>query len=171
MKTTIYNFANLLSLLRILATPFLIYMIFNSPLAPTIIVFCLIALTDAGDGYIARKFNQGSYFGKIFDPIADRIFFISTIVTLAIRFSVDLYLFVPLLTREMIAMPGNIILLSKHKPLMPPVKFIGKLTTTLQCITLPLVLLGWKLAMFFVALTSIAGIVSGIHYVKTAIES
>ena len=47
-------------------------------------VMLFAALTDVFDGWIARKFNQGSYVGQCIDPIADKVMHIGAIVALAI---------------------------------------------------------------------------------------
>ena len=55
----------------------------NELLLPYVLLFLLgvFELSDAFDGYIARKYNQVSDFGKIFDPMADSIARISVLLT------------------------------------------------------------------------------------------
>lgn len=95
------NTPNKLTLLRIiLVLPFLGLMIaskaigsslsFNALNTSTIlfvvagVVFALAMITDFVDGYLARKYNQVTTFGKLFDPLADKIMTTSAMILLSI---------------------------------------------------------------------------------------
>ncbi len=77
------NIANKLTILRIFMIPFFIYFlsigtVFSDIIATTI--FTVAALTDFLDGYIARKYNMITNFGKFMDPIADKLLVASAII-------------------------------------------------------------------------------------------
>ena len=75
---------NLLTLLRIIAVPFIVWQIVTGhPITGLIILACASA-TDVFDGYIARRFDQVSELGKILDPFADKLMHVSTLISLAI---------------------------------------------------------------------------------------
>lgn len=70
------NIANALTLARILAIPPLVVLMLSpAPLAAWIafVLYAVIAFTDWLDGWVARRFNQQSEFGRFLDPIADKI--------------------------------------------------------------------------------------------------
>lgn len=70
----IVNIPNALSLLRVLLTLFIFYYLSKEDGYIEILILALIAiLTDFFDGYLARKLNQISDWGKILDPVADKI--------------------------------------------------------------------------------------------------
>lgn len=80
------NFANFLTISRIVATPLLVLlMLADFPMAmwTALALYIVIALTDWLDGYIAREYNQGSDFGRVMDPIADKILVAAMFVALA----------------------------------------------------------------------------------------
>ena len=80
------NFANFLTISRIVATPLLVLlMLADFPMAmwTALALYIVIALTDWLDGYIARAYNQGSDFGRVMDPIADKILVAAMFVALA----------------------------------------------------------------------------------------
>ncbi len=78
--------ANLLTLLRIVLIPFLIRGFFLedkiSGAQIALIVFMIASLTDYFDGFIARKFNATSKFGRMLDPIADKMLVIAVLIML-----------------------------------------------------------------------------------------
>ena len=76
---------NILTTLRLLACPILIYLFFFKVYLGILIIFILACLTDFFDGYIARKESLKSNFGKILDPIADKALIISMCVLLIIN--------------------------------------------------------------------------------------
>ena len=74
------NFPNMLSLFRILMSPVFIFLMLKQEPYYRVISFVLVlcvSLTDALDGYYARKYNLISKVGKYLDPIADKIFVLS----------------------------------------------------------------------------------------------
>lgn len=65
---------NILSILRLCMIPFLVWLYcFEKNYMLTLFVLILSGVTDVADGYIARHFNMTSDFGKILDPIADKL--------------------------------------------------------------------------------------------------
>jgi len=74
MKEDIFTVPNMLSTLRILATPVLGYLIVTEDFVSSIALFGVAGITDLLDGFIARNFkNQKSVLGTILDPLADKI--------------------------------------------------------------------------------------------------
>ena len=73
---------NILTLIRFLAIPVLAYLIYAGDEYNIVafILFVAIWLTDMLDGYIARRFNQMTEFGKLFDPLVDKLFQLTTAV-------------------------------------------------------------------------------------------
>ena len=82
---TLKYIPNILSLFRILVTPFFV-ITFLSPLFSTrifsLLLFFAGSLSDFLDGFIARKYNIVTNFGKIVDPIADKVLIISAFILL-----------------------------------------------------------------------------------------
>ncbi|MCK9328557.1 MAG: CDP-diacylglycerol--glycerol-3-phosphate 3-phosphatidyltransferase [Candidatus Cloacimonetes bacterium] len=76
---------NLLTILRVIAIPFFVFFIIKNQPLYGLVIFILASITDYFDGLIARKFNIISTFGKLMDPLADKILVISALVLLNIE--------------------------------------------------------------------------------------
>ncbi|CAH3046319.1 unnamed protein product [Porites evermanni] len=73
-REDIFTIPNLLSTLRILATPVLGYLVITEDFVSSLALFGVAGITDMLDGFIARNFkNQKSVLGTILDPLADKI--------------------------------------------------------------------------------------------------
>lgn len=77
-----WNLANFLSYSRIILIPLFIYLLAVKELMLALIVFAIASLTDFFDGWVARKLNQESEFGKFIDPIADKFLVISSLIAI-----------------------------------------------------------------------------------------
>lgn len=76
------NTPNMLTLLRVIMVPVFMWALLSGFYWVAIIVFVLASFTDQLDGYLARKNNQVTTFGKLMDPLADKILTISALVCL-----------------------------------------------------------------------------------------
>lgn len=78
-------------------------------------LFVLAALTDILDGYIARKYNQITDFGKLADPLADKMMQIAAIACLAVYDRIDIWIFLVFLIKEFMMICGASRLLKRFK--------------------------------------------------------
>lgn len=131
-KNQLWNIPNMLCLLRIIMIPFIIIMYLSSTTPNGYIVTGLLillsGLTDAIDGYVARKYNMVTDLGKVLDPLADKLTQASLAITIAIRtpsFRPILWVFV---VKEII-MIGAGFFLYKNKIKINSSKWYGKVAT------------------------------------------
>jgi phosphatidylglycerophosphate synthase len=136
-------------------------------------------LTDFFDGLIARHFNMKTEFGRQFDMVADRFLMVMVALSSIIKLSIagdlthsQLFQIFLLMTREIIAssIVFTSVVFGKGVPI-PQVRFIAKITTTLQAITFPMILLGiyydfFRISIYFAVLTSLVGLVSAFYYIN-----
>jgi len=97
--------ANGLSLLRILLTPLFLFFVFTKgPLFEilALIIFVLASVTDAYDGYYARKFSSITRLGKFLDPLADKILMSAAFFSFVILKLVPLWMVVLIIMRDLI---------------------------------------------------------------------
>ena len=127
--------ANLLSVLRVLLIPFLLYCIAQGPAAQlqAVLLLLIAGITDIGDGWVARRYNQVSRFGKILDPLADKIFLACLLGGLVLWRDFPLWLLGMLFVRDLgIVLMGG--LLWRSQGLVIAANRWGKYTTF--CMTL-----------------------------------
>ena len=165
------NLPNKLTMARILAVPFLIVLYMMGHISFATIFFILASLTDMLDGQIARKRGLVTNFGKIMDPLADKILVYSAFICMVQIGIVPGWMLVIILFREFIvsglrtvaAADGTVIAAGKT----------GKLKTILQMIAVPLLLLNnWPFSyigipgdQIFLWAQLIMTIISGVEYV------
>ena len=97
------NLANKLTVLRIFMVPvFMVFLLNQIPYGNYIAAFIFIAaaITDSLDGYIARKRNQITNFGKFMDPLADKLLVSAALISLASMGEISAWLVVIIIARE-----------------------------------------------------------------------
>lgn len=123
--------------------PFIIYMLYLGWTLHPAALFTSAALTDWLDGWIARKYNSHTEFGKLFDPLTDRIFIASTIIALYVFREVPpLWAVIVLAARDVVLMLGGQ-LVYKRTGRHIPINFAGKLATTVLMFAVVFMILGW----------------------------
>ena len=128
--------ANFLSILRVLLVPFLLYFIAQGPAAqPQAVLLLLIAgITDIGDGWVARRYNQVSRLGKILDPLADKIFLACLLGGLVLWRDLPLWLLGMLFVRDLAIVLVGGLLLRSHGLVIAANRW-GKYTTLCMVLT------------------------------------
>ncbi|SCY11921.1 CDP-diacylglycerol--glycerol-3-phosphate 3-phosphatidyltransferase [Alkaliphilus peptidifermentans] len=97
------NLANKLTILRILLVPvFMVFLLNRVPYGVQIAagIFIIAAITDTLDGYIARKKNQVTNFGKFMDPLADKLLVSAALISLVQLGKLSAWVVVIIIARE-----------------------------------------------------------------------
>lgn len=135
-KNKIITIPNILSFFRLCLIPIIVWLYcFRQSYLWTTVIFIISGLTDIIDGFIARKFNMISDFGKAFDPVADKLTQISMMFCLVTRFPLMLIPLVILILKEILAAVMNMITLEKAGFVVAAV-WHGKLNTVLLYATM-----------------------------------
>lgn len=141
-----------------------------------VVIFLFAAFTDFLDGFIARRYNQVTDFGRRLDMIADRILMVSTIMAIISYLSINsllsnekIILMLLMVSREIISAPFLMIALVLKKRIIPHARFLGKLMTVMQGITFPLIVIGWRIAMPITIFTCIIGIITSGYFIYDSV--
>ena len=162
------NIPNILTLLRLLLVPFFVGLVVYEKFYWALVVFIVAGLTDALDGFIAKRFNMVTDFGRSMDPLADKFLLISAFLVLTIKGWIPLFLCILVILRDMVIVAGYMLLRSGGRKVTIGPSIPGKITTALQILTVigALVLKGLVDTAFYivVALTTVFTVYSGIDY-------
>lgn len=145
MSISIYNLANLLSLIRILLVPcFILFMAYHQSLW-ALATFLAAAFTDYLDGLAARRLNTATQLGAFLDPLADKLLVVSAYVMLTLSGKVALWMTVLVVTRDLLVVSGFILLAVLAGIKEIKASWWGKAATALQMGMLALALvLRWE---------------------------
>ena len=179
MPSSPWNLPNMLSLFRVILVPvILVFLTLRGQLGYIMglnvgdciaaVVFIIASITDAVDGYIARKRNIVTNLGKFIDPLADKILVIAVLTVLVELHRFPAWMVVVIISREFIvsglrmvaASEGVVIAASKG----------GKLKTVTQIIGIILLLFNIPGAMAVMWLAVILTVWSGIEYIRNSMD-
>ncbi len=135
----IVTLPNLISLIRLACAPVFVWLLADDELLAAAALLAVLGATDWVDGWIARRFDQGSELGKVLDPVADRILLLVAAVALMIQGSVPLVFGVLVLLREA-AISVAVLALAAAGARRIDVQWVGKAGTLALMFAFPLYL-------------------------------
>ncbi len=166
----IWTLSNIISMIRgVLVIPVSIALWYHNTTAVAII--CVAAtLSDVLDGYFARKFNQVSEYGKIFDPLADKLFVGAMAVILAIQGTIPLWFFGGVIIRDIVIFAGGMYVKGKKGVILPS-NYVGKISVVFIALSLLGAAMQWGSVTDYLILISVAAMVIslvgyGIRFLK-----
>ncbi len=141
-KDKIWTIPNILSMLRILLLPVYVYLYtVKKEFLASAIVLAVSMSTDAADGLIARRFNMISTFGKIIDPIADKLTQMTVLCCLSSRWWAQLrWVIVLFVIKEAFMLIAGLLNLKKGRMLSGAL-MAGKVCTTVLFVSMGLMVI------------------------------
>ena len=176
------NFANKISTFRIISVPFFISsLIYYSPEKDflrflALGIFILGVISDAADGYIARKSKQQSKAGLVLDPLGDKLLLVSAFICLYfVEFkggiSFPLWVTLIVVSRDTIILLGAVVIyMVKQNIEVYPTRW-GKLTTSFQMTAAVSVLLQLQISYIFWWIAAFFTVISGTDYVMRGFKT
>jgi len=137
----VWTLPNALSVLRLLGVPLFLWLLLGPEADGWALVVLMVAgITDWADGKLAKWLNQYSRLGALLDPAADRLYIVSTLIALALREIVPVWLVALLVGRELVL--GVALLVLRHYGYPPlQVHYLGKAATLLLLYAFPALLI------------------------------
>ncbi|MCK5320639.1 CDP-alcohol phosphatidyltransferase family protein [Candidatus Parcubacteria bacterium] len=175
-KSIKINIPNILSILRIVFIPIIIYAYFFLPIQLFLILFFITAITDFLDGFLARKLNQVTKLGTALDVVADKLFVFSFFLILIYQYNISIFVILLMSAKDIVIIIGRLLFFQKFKNIKAitalPANYFTKITTTLQIITIISAVLSFYSQIFIVAtifmsaITAVNYIISGYKLLK-----
>jgi len=179
MELRPWTLPNLLTFARLVALPFLVNAILEGDHMQAFLIFFAMAVSDFVDGYLARHFGMASPLGALLDPIADKLFLVSTFIVFALKTTpsnihIPLWLVLLTVARDvLIVVVALVMALGLGIKSFPPT-LLGKANTFAEISTVVAILMNnidrmpaWVAGVCF-TVTPLLTIASGIHYVFRA---
>jgi len=167
------NLPNAISLGRLLAVPVTVGLLLDDRWVWAFWLFVLAGLSDAVDGYLARRLRARTTLGHYLDPLADKALLVAVFVTLAMRGAVPTWLVLLIVTRDLLLVGGALLLYITGQPLQIDPLPISKLNTVAQLVLAAAVLLerayGFGAALLQSGLTVavvLTTVLSGAGYIR-----
>lgn len=133
------NLPNQLTIGRIFAIPLFIVLLMMGFRVAATIVFLLAAFTDMLDGKIARRYNLVTNFGKLMDPLADKLLTMSAFICLVALDQIPAWMVIIILGREFIITGMRQV--AAAEGIVIAAGWSGKIKTVLQMVAIPVLLL------------------------------
>jgi cardiolipin synthase (CMP-forming) len=172
MKGHVWTVPNQITLLRLGFLPFFLILVFYEEYKWSLAVLLFVALTDAIDGFLARKLHQKSALGAYLDPIADKLLLSSSFVVLSMGKKIPWWLTIMVLSRDilLLVVATVIIIVQGYRPFPP--SLLGKATTLFEIALVCLVIFvaaypndrALALIQYLSYLVAALVVVSGFHY-------
>jgi len=124
---TIINIPNLLSLCRLAILPLILFFLISHRDRVAFVILIIFWVTDALDGFLARRLGQETELGKILDPLVDKISIGLIVLTLAVTNDFPIWLAIIIVTRDVLILIGSIIVFSSRQSVVSS-DVIGKIT-------------------------------------------
>ena len=115
--TNVWTIPNVLTMIRIVLIPVFVAVFFSTPKEQdriaALIIFAAASITDMFDGMLARKLNQITDFGKLFDPLADKVMVITALICQAVYGVFPWIAIIIVAVKELIMLLGGLFMLSR----------------------------------------------------------
>ena len=123
---------NIITLGRILLVPIIVWAIASSEMEIAFAIFFIAGVSDAVDGFLAKRFNMASELGALLDPLADKALLVSIYVALGIWGAVPHWIVILVVSRDIMIVSAVIVswLFGKPVPMKP--LMVSKLNTAAQ---------------------------------------
>jgi cardiolipin synthase (CMP-forming) len=131
---------NIITLARIILVPIVVWAIISGEMLAAFALFVVAGISDAVDGFLAKRFHMASELGAYLDPLADKALIVSIYVALGIARELPISLVILVVSRDIMIISGFMLALLVAKPMPVRPHPVSKLNTVMQILLAVLVL-------------------------------
>jgi cardiolipin synthase (CMP-forming) len=126
------NIPNLITLGRIILVPIVVWAIASSQMEIAFVVFIVAGVSDAVDGFLAKRFNMTSELGALLDPLADKALLVSIYIALGISGAIPRWIVILVVSRDIMIVAAVIVSWLFDRPVQMKPLMVSKLNTVAQ---------------------------------------
>lgn len=170
-RLALHHLPNLITLSRVALVPVLILLLHERRYGAALAVFVVAGVSDALDGYLAKRWQVQSNFGAILDPVADKLLLVTAYVMLTLSGHIPFWLTLTVASRDVLIVGGYLLYTSHAGPVHMRPSILSKLNTFLQLALIALLLAKQAAGLHMPALVNamiyavlVSTVLSGGHY-------
>jgi cardiolipin synthase (CMP-forming) len=134
------NLPNFITLGRVIAVPVVFWLLLSGESKAAFFVFVAAGISDAVDGFLAKRFNLQTELGAYLDPLADKLLIVSIYIALGVRQEIPLWLVVAVVTRDILILSAVMLSWGLNQPVRIQPLVVSKLNTLSQLLLASFVL-------------------------------
>ena len=123
---------NIITLGRILLVPFIVWAIASNQMEIAFAIFIVAGVSDAVDGFLAKRFNMASELGALLDPLADKALLVSIYMALGIWGAVPRWIVILVVSRDIMIVGAVMLAWLLGKPIAAKPLMVSKINTAAQ---------------------------------------
>lgn len=147
MRMNLVNLPNFITIGRIGMVPVVIFLVVSREWMAAFVLFALAGVSDAVDGFIAKRWNMTTELGALLDPIADKALLVSIYVSLTFAGALPAWLVIAVVFRDVLIVSAVVLSLLLDNPIPIKPLMVSKANTVAQIVLAALVLavkaFGW----------------------------
>jgi len=158
------NIANILTVIRLAMVPVFAGLLAKDLYILAAVVFISAGLTDIADGFIARKYNMVTSWGKIADPLADKLMVITALFILTVQEKIPIAVIIIMILKEILMGLGSY-LIYRNKKFVVSANWYGKLSTFVFYVAIVLTIFNSTASGAFMALAVVSALFALARYI------
>lgn len=129
-----FNIPNVISLARVMLVPIVFWLVVSGELQFAFIIFVVAGVSDAVDGYLAKRFGWQTELGAYLDPIADKLLIVTIFVALGVKGALPSWLVIAVVSRDVLIVIGIVLTWLLGRPARIQPLAVSKANTLAQIV-------------------------------------
>ena len=128
------NLPNFITLGRVISVPFIFWLLLTGEAKAAFLLFVAAGISDAVDGFLAKRYNWQTELGAYLDPLADKLLIVSIYIALGARDQIPLWLVIAVVSRDLLILSAVMLSWLLDHPVVIKPLLVSKLNTVAQLV-------------------------------------